>query len=61
MNNSQRDQIRDGWSHWVVGAVHLYQRQHDRADAAFARALELNPNDADVLAHRTMLFVYTGR
>ena len=51
----------DGWSHWVVGAVLLYQRQHDRADAAFARALDLNPNDADVIAHRTMMFVYTER
>ena len=41
----------DNWSHWVVGAVLLYQRQHERSRAAYDRALELNPNDADVLAH----------
>ncbi len=39
------------WSHWVVGAVLLYQRQHDRSRAAYDRALELNPDDADVLAN----------
>ena len=34
----------------MVGAVLLYQRQHERARAAYDRALDLNPNDADVLA-----------
>ena len=51
----------DNWSHWVVGAVQLYQRQFDRSQAAYQRALELNPNDADVLAHHSALLNFTGK
>ena len=51
----------DAWCHWVVGAVLLFQRQHERAAAAYQRALDLNPNDADVIAHHTMLLLYVGR
>ena len=51
----------DNRSHWVVGAVQLYMRQHDRAQAAYDRALELNPNDADVLAQYAAFLLYVGR
>ena len=51
----------DAWCHWVVGAVLLFQRQHERAAAAYQRALDLNPNDADVIAHHTTLWLYVGR
>ena len=30
--------------------AHLYKKNHDEALAAYERALELNPNDADLLA-----------
>ena len=50
----------DNWSHWVVGAVLLYQRQHERARAAYDRALDLNPNDADVLAQFSGFLNYVG-
>ena len=50
----------DNWSHWVVGAVLLYQGQHQRARAAYDRALELNPNDADVLAQFGGFLNYVG-
>jgi adenylate cyclase len=33
-----------------LGFAHLYKRQHDESLAAYERALELNPNDADILA-----------
>ena len=51
----------DNWSHWVVGVVLLYQGQHDRARAAYDRALELNPNDADVLAQFAGFLNYVGK
>ena len=39
----------EAWGHWALGGYHLFCGQHDRAIAAFQRALELNPNDADVI------------
>jgi TolB-like protein len=33
-----------------LGFAQLYKKQHDEALAAYERALELNPNDADILA-----------
>jgi TolB-like protein/Flp pilus assembly protein TadD len=33
-----------------LGWVALYERQHDRSLAAYSRAMELNPSDADILA-----------
>jgi TolB-like protein/DNA-binding SARP family transcriptional activator len=33
-----------------LGWVALYSREHDRSLAAYSRALELNPSDADILA-----------
>ncbi|WP_305984547.1 adenylate/guanylate cyclase domain-containing protein [Roseibium sp. MMSF_3544] len=32
-----------------VGSVALYRREHDRSLAAYKRALELNPSDADII------------
>ena len=51
----------DNWSHWVVGAVLLFQRQHGRSDAAYQRALDLNPNDADVIAHHATYLFHVGK
>ena len=39
----------EAWGHWALGGYHLFCGQHDRAVAAFQRALDLNPNDADVI------------
>ena len=49
----------DNWNHWVVGVCLLFQRQHDKSLAAYYRAVDLRPNDADVLAHLAvpLLFV----
>ncbi len=33
-----------------LGFAHLYKRQHDESLAAYERAIDLNPNDADVMA-----------
>ncbi len=47
--------------HWVAGTVYLYRWQHEQAAAAFERAYELNPNDADFLAGSTDILIYIGR
>jgi adenylate cyclase len=33
-----------------LGSAHLYKKRHDESLAAYDRAIELNPNDADILA-----------
>lgn len=40
----------DARGHAEVGFAHLYRKEHDAALAAYGRALDLNPNDADILA-----------
>ncbi|TIV68050.1 MAG: tetratricopeptide repeat protein [Mesorhizobium sp.] len=41
-----------------MGLAHLYKKQHDPAIAAYERALQLNPNDADLLAEMGDCLVY---
>jgi adenylate cyclase len=40
----------EAWGHWAMGAYHIFCGQHDRALASYQRALDLNPNDADVMS-----------
>ena len=42
---------RDHRAHCVLGVAKLYGRDYEGARRQLLRALELNPNDADVLAH----------
>jgi tetratricopeptide (TPR) repeat protein len=42
---------RDQRAHCILGMTQLYGRDYDRARRQLMLALELNPNDADVLAH----------
>jgi adenylate cyclase len=51
----------EAWGHWALGAAYLALGKHDEAVAAYERALELNPNDADVLAESSFLFSWVGR
>jgi len=39
----------EAWGHWALGGYQIFCGEHDRAVAAYERALELNPNDADVI------------
>ena len=41
-----------------MGLAHLYKKEHDPAIAAYQRALQLNPNDADLLAEMGDCLVY---
>jgi TolB-like protein/DNA-binding SARP family transcriptional activator/Tfp pilus assembly protein PilF len=51
----------ESWVHWSLGACHFYAMQHDLGLAEFERAIELNPNDADVLADAGFYFTYAGK
>jgi adenylate cyclase len=49
------------WGHWALAGYYMYGGQHDRAISEFQKALELNPNDADVLTDFGWCLSYVGR
>jgi len=51
---------RDALVQLVLGRIHLYRRQFDEAEHHVKRSIELNPNDADVLAHAALCRAYLG-
>src|SRR6185295_14787097 len=51
----------EAWGHWALAGYHLFGQQHDRAIAAYRKALELNPNDADVLNDFGQCLSFAGR
>jgi adenylate cyclase len=51
----------ESWVHWVLGACHIYELRHDLGLAELKRAIELNPNDADVLADVGYFYSYAGQ
>jgi TolB-like protein/Flp pilus assembly protein TadD len=48
-------------SHWGLGRAYKNVRDFDRAMAEYERALELNPNDASLLAEMVEILVQIGR
>lgn len=50
----------DYQAHWALGWAYLYHRQHDKAVAEYARARELNPNDAELIAEMANLLIFMG-
>jgi TolB-like protein/cytochrome c-type biogenesis protein CcmH/NrfG len=48
----------DYQGHWALGWAQLYKREYERAAASYARARELNPNDAEVLAEMGNFLVF---
>lgn len=41
-----------------LGFASLYKKQHEESQAAYERAIELNPNDADILAEMGIALTY---
>jgi adenylate cyclase len=52
---------KDFRNYWVLGWAYLYSWQHVEAEAAYNKALELNPNDAELLAEMTSLLIFVER
>lgn len=44
-----------------VGFVSLYQKKHDTSIKAYQRALQLNPNDADIISELADTYAHSGR
>ena len=52
----------EAWGHWAMAAWYLYRaQQHDHAITELTRALELNPNDADVMTDYAFHLSYAGQ
>jgi adenylate cyclase len=52
----------EAWGHWAMALHCIYKMgQHDRGIAEMQRALELNPNDADVITDHGWLLCLAGR
>lgn len=51
----------DSWSHWAYANYHLYTLNHGLALESFRKALDCNPNDADVTADYGFCLSYAGR
>ncbi|MDX1711985.1 MAG: BTAD domain-containing putative transcriptional regulator, partial [Rhodovibrionaceae bacterium] len=51
----------DYHTHYVMGGVHYEAGENEQALMALERALELNPNSADVMALEASVLVYVGR
>jgi Flp pilus assembly protein TadD len=50
----------DGFCHWSLGEAAVQAKQYDRALDHMARALAVNPNDANVLASSGYIHALTG-
>jgi adenylate cyclase len=51
----------EAWGHWALGGYYRFHRRHDLAVREYQRAIELNPNDADVLADFGYCLAFAGR
>jgi adenylate cyclase len=51
----------EAWGHWALAGYYRFQGQTDRAMQEYRRAIELNPNDADVLADFAYCLSYGGK
>ncbi len=50
----------DHRAHCMLGLVEIYNKDYDMARRHLARALEINPNDTDVLAHAAVSLAILG-
>ncbi len=48
-------------SQWALGTMHMMSGKSDEALASFSKALELNPNNADIMADSSWPFIIAGR
>jgi adenylate cyclase len=51
----------DARGYGELGFACLFKKQHESSVAAYERAIELNPNDADILAEMSLSLSYSGQ
>jgi adenylate cyclase len=48
-------------AHWVLASIYIVQGKHAESVAAYDRALQLNPNDANLLVYSAGTLIHCGR
>ena len=51
----------DSWPHWAFAGYHLYTLNHGVALETLQKALDCNPNDAEVTTDYGVCLSYAGR
>jgi adenylate cyclase len=51
----------EAWAQWALAGCAMFDGQHDRALTCMQRAIELNPNDADILTDMGYFCAFTGK
>ena len=51
----------EAWAHWALAAYYVYTMRHELGLAEFQKAIDLNPNDAEVLTDFGMFSSYAGK
>ncbi|WP_426035082.1 adenylate/guanylate cyclase domain-containing protein [Cypionkella sp. TWP1-2-1b2] len=51
----------EAWAHWAIAGCALLELKHDLTISRMLRAVELNPNDADILTDMAAFCSYAGR
>lgn len=51
----------DSWAHWAFAGYHMLTSSHGIAIEIFERALDCNPNDAEVMIDYALCLSYAGR
>lgn len=52
---------KDYRGYWALGWSYLYSWEQDKAEAAYNKARQMNPNDAELMAEMASLLIYVGR
>jgi TolB-like protein len=50
----------EAWGHFALGGYYMFKRQHDQAKSEYLRALDLNPNEADIVNDFGFCLSYAG-
>ncbi|MEA2929060.1 MAG: adenylate cyclase, partial [Hyphomicrobiales bacterium] len=48
-------------AHAILGRIHIFHRRYEQAKAEIDRAIAINPNDADALAGRGNILMWSGQ
>ncbi|HEX6142383.1 MAG TPA: adenylate/guanylate cyclase domain-containing protein [Geminicoccaceae bacterium] len=51
----------ESWTHWALAAASFLASRHEQSLRAYAQAVALNPNDADIHAEFGLTLSYVGR
>lgn len=52
---------KDYRGYWALGWSYLYSWEHEKAEAAYNKARQMNPNDAELMAEMASMLIYVGR